>query len=178
MQMEVGLDTGAVFCESRIGITGADTGESLHDRLSQDGAQLLGQNLAALCNCELIPSPQPTDGVTYASKITTEECRINWSAPAEQIALTVRAFAPYPGCFSFWRGKRLKVLFARPAQSSSARDSAPGSIISARNGQLEVQCGLGSLLIEQLQLEGKKKMTSEEFLRGTGLTEGELLTAS
>jgi methionyl-tRNA formyltransferase len=90
----------------------------------------------------------------------------------------VRAFAPYPGCFSFWRGKRLKVLFARPAQSSSARDSAPGSIISARNGQLEVQCGLGSLLIEQLQLEGKKKMTSEEFLRGTGLTEGELLTAS
>jgi methionyl-tRNA formyltransferase len=176
MQMEVGLDTGAVFCETRTPITAADTGESLHDKLSQDGAALISKHLAALCNHQLTPLPQPTEGITYASKITTEECRIDWNASAQQIALTVRAFAPHPGCFSFWRGKRLKILFARPAQNSGAKPTTPGSIINARHGQLEVQCGVGSLLVEQLQLEGKKKMASDEFLRGTGLTEGELLT--
>ncbi len=178
MQMDIGLDTGAVFCESRIRIAGDDTGESLHDKLSQSGAHLLKEHLADICSGAVHATAQPTDGVTYANKITTEECRIDWSAPAEHIARTVRAFAPYPGCFSFWRGKRLKILFARPTHQSHSQQTTPGAIISAGNGQLEIQCGLGALLVEQLQLEGKKKMSTEEFLRGTGLTEGEVLTAS
>jgi methionyl-tRNA formyltransferase len=175
MQMDEGLDTGHVFCEHRVPIKLQDTTATLHDTLARAGADLLASKLEDIVTGALRASPQPTDGVTYATKITTEECKLDWKKGANELSLLIRAFTPYPGCFSFWRGKRLKFHYARALTSSSA--SEPGTVTAASSGRLEIRCGTGALTIEELQLEGKKRMTTEEFLRGTGLTEGEVLTS-
>lgn len=173
MQMDEGLDTGGVFCERRVLIQPRDTGATLHDTLAQLGATALSSELEKIATGSLRATPQASEGVTYAAKITSEECRLDWSKSAEELARLVRAFSPYPGCFSFWRGKRIKFLFARALPGSGAL--VPGSIAVASGGRLEISCGTGLLAVEELQLEGKKRMTTEEFLRGTGLTEGEAL---
>ncbi len=175
MQMDEGLDTGNVFCERRVPIKPHDTTATLHDTLARAGAELLAAELEAIVTGALHATPQPTEGVTYAAKITTEECKLDWKKHADELSLLIRAFTPYPGCFSFWRGKRLKVHYARPIASASAAE--PGTVTVASGGRLEVRCGTGTLAIQELQLEGKKRMTTDEFLRGTGLTEGEVLTS-
>ncbi len=174
MQMDEGLDTGGVFCEHRVAIKSTDTTTTLHDTLATTGAELLSRKLQDIVDGSLRATPQPTDNITYAAKISSEECRIEWNKPADEIARMVRAFSPHPGCFSFWRGKRIKILAARAIAAPSTNPRS-GSITVASSGRLEIRCGLGNLAIDELQIEGKKRMTTEEFLRGTGLTEGELL---
>lgn len=178
MRMDEGLDTGAVYSEFRIPITPADTGSTLHDTLASLGASHIVSTLQQITTGSLQATPQPTEGVTYASKITTEECKIDWSRSARELALAVRAFSPWPGGFTIWRGKRLKILFA--SESKRTHDSAlpPGTIACAQGDRLEIICGNGSALnISDLQLEGKKRMSASEFLRGTAFPEGELLGA-
>ncbi len=173
MRMEEGLDTGPVFSCERTPIYPDDTGSSLHDRLSQLGAQLLARKLRAIVDGELKPSAQSENGITYAAKITGQDCRIDWSASAPVISRSIRAFSSHPGCFSFLREKRLKILNARPVRALHA--TAPGTIITASSERFEVACGEGLLLIHEVQLEGKKRMTSQEFLRGIPLSPGERL---
>jgi methionyl-tRNA formyltransferase len=176
MRMEEGLDTGPVFSCERTSISLAETGSSLHDRLALLGAQLLIRDLRSIVDGEMHAAAQPDEGVTYASKITADDCRIDWSSPAPSIARAIRAFSPHPGCFSFLRDKRLKVLSGRAV---SASHSTPlGTIISVSAERLEVSCGEGLLRIDELQLEGKKRMTSEEFLRGIALSPGERLISA
>ena len=178
MQMDEGLDTGAVYTEHRIPITPSDTGSTLHDKLAALGASHIVPTIQQIATKSLQATPQPAEGVTYASKITTEECKIDWSRPARELALSVRAFSSWPGCFTMWRGKRLKILFA--TQSKRSQDSAlsPGTIACAQGERLEIICGNGSgLNVTDLQLEGKKRMSVSEFLRGAAFPEGELLGA-
>lgn len=171
MRMEEGLDTGPVFSCERAPIHPDETGSSLHDRLSQLGAQLLARELHAIVDGELKPSAQSEDGVTYAAKITGQDCRIDWGNPAPTIARAIRAFSSHPGCFSLLREKRLKILHAKPVRA--LHSAPPGTIITASSERFEVACGEGLLLIDEVQLEGKKRMTSEEFLRGLSLSPGE-----
>jgi methionyl-tRNA formyltransferase len=173
MQMDTGLDTGAVFCEKRLLIRPNDTAGSLHDALAALGASLLVSELEGIVSGSLRASPQPLDGVTYAAKISSEECRIDWNKTSDELALVVRALSPSPAAFSLWRGKRLKIISAHSTPSTTV--ATAGTIVQASNGKLEVGCSSGTLVIDELQLEGKKRMTTEEFLRGTGLTEGEIL---
>ncbi len=173
MRMEEGLDTGPVFACERTPIYPSDTGSSLHDRLSQLGAQLLTRNIRTIVDGKLKPTAQPEEGVTYAAKITAQDCKIDWAASAALVARSVRAFSPHPGCFSFLRDKRLKILSARPVRAQHS--TAPGTIVAASSERLEVSCGEDILRIDEVQLEGKKRMTSEEFLRGIPLSPGERL---
>lgn len=176
MKMDEGLDTGAVYAEIRLTIEPSDTGASLHDKLAALGASSLVARLREILIGSLTATPQPSEGVTYAAKITTEECRIDWNRPARELALSVRAFSPWPGCFTLWRGKRLKILLASESRRQYPPSIPAGTIAYAQGDRLEIVCGAGSSLnVTDLQLEGKKRMGVEEFLRGTTFPEGEVI---
>lgn len=176
MKMDEGLDTGAVYSELKVPIKTSDTGGSLHDTLAHKGAEHLIRSLSGIVTGRCPAIPQTESGVTYASKITTAECKIDWSRNAHQIALSVRALSPWPGSFTTWRGKRLKVLFATPSKRSYNPSTVPGTIVQATSDRLEIVCGEGTaLMLNEVQLEGKKRMQTEEFLRGSALPEGEVI---
>ncbi len=173
MRMDEGLDTGAVYSRQSVPILATDTCQTIHDSLADIGARLLCSDLNAIIEGRSTPVEQPNIGITYANKIAASEGLINWSTSSREIALTVRALSPRPGCFTFWRGERLKILLAHESTFSSETIATPGSVISIHGGYLEVACGSGSLLIEQLQVAGKRQMSTAEFLRGTVLSPGE-----
>lgn len=171
MQMDVGLDTGPVYSRQEIAISDDETCGSLHDKLATLGAELLARDILAITSGALTAVPQPNDGVTYASKVSNAEAAINWGLPAIEIERKVRAFNPYPGAHSLWNGRRLKIFKAKALNHSSSSE-APGTILSAQSEQLEVKCGSGILRIEELQLEGKRRMSSAEFMRGNTVVSG------
>ena len=174
MKMDIGLDTGAVYSSIVLPITSTDTTPMLHDRLSHDGAQLLIKDLSSIVSGTLEAVPQPSIDITYANKITTAECRIDWTRSAEEITRAIRAFSPHPGSFTGWQGKRLKVLQARTASSESSLP--PGTVLASPAGHLVIQCGGGTALrLDEVQLEGKKRMMAADFLRGISIPTGSLL---
>ena len=173
MRMDEGLDTGAIYSRQSVPILATDTCQTIHDSLADIGAKLLCSDLNAIIEGRSTPVEQPNIGITYANKIAASEGLINWRTSSREIALTVRALSPRPGCFTFWRGERLKILLAHESTFSSETIATPGSVISIHGGYLEVACGSGSLLIEQLQVAGKRQMSTAEFLRGTVLSPGE-----
>ena len=176
MAMDEGLDTGAVYRSVSLPILTSDTGGNLHDNLCALGAQTLIKDLPAIIEGTLTATPQPIEGVTYASKLTSEESKIPWTSPAEVIELLIRAFSPWPGCYTMWRGKRLKVLAASSSRRAVPTNTKPGTILHAFGERFEIACGQGtSLTISEVQLEGKKRMAVGEFLRGAAIPEGEVI---
>jgi methionyl-tRNA formyltransferase len=176
MQMDQGLDTGPVFSSQEIAITEDDTAQSLHDTLADTGASLLTRDLPAIVGGVIPATPQPESGVTYASKVTSEECRIDWSLPAARVKRVIQAFTPHPGAFTTLHGKRIK-LFKAKAYSLGDRSNAPlGAIVESSGERLVVQCGEGTLLsLDEIQAEGKKRMLTKDFLRGTTIPCGATL---
>jgi methionyl-tRNA formyltransferase len=177
MQMDVGLDTGAVFATARTPITADDTTPSLHDRLAMLGSQLLVDQLAGIVSGSLTAHPQPNEGVSYAKKITSEECLVSWSSSARELALKIRAFTPHPGCFTTWQERRFKLLLAHETQPlpSDVQNASPGVVVRSSPETLVVKCGEGLLSLDQVQLEGKKRMSINEFLRGSQIPAGTTL---
>jgi methionyl-tRNA formyltransferase len=175
MQMDIGLDTGAVFSEQRIPITDRDTSSSMHDVLAQAGANLLTRDISQIVSGALPPTPQSDVGVTYAKKILNDEAKIDWTKDSNEIVRKIRAFCPFPGCFTSLNGKRLKILNAHPVEIEQSISEDPGAIIQALSDTLTVKCGDGAIRVMELQLEGKKKMTTSEFLRGSNLGVGTVL---
>lgn len=178
MQMDEGLDTGGVFSRATTPISESDTAQTLHDKLSTLGASLLQHDLAAIAQGSLAAAPQEQEGVTYAHKIEASEGLVDWSFPAAQIARRVRALSPHPGCYTFWRGQRMKILFVSARDSAGSGREPPGTVLAASGGAITVSCGTGAVSISQLQLAGKRQMSAEEFLRGTAVSPGEVLTAA
>jgi methionyl-tRNA formyltransferase len=174
MEMEVGLDTGGVFATGRTSIESTDTVGNLHDRLAELGASLLRENINKIAAKEISPIPQPLEGVTYASKITSEEARIDWEHPSEQIDRQVRAFNPYPGAYTIWQNKRIKILQGESISSSDLPNSSavPGEVVSAHSGRLEIATGNGIFRVTSLQLEGKRRVSVTEFLNGNVIAVG------
>lgn len=176
MAMDVGLDTGAVYSRVTLPIGSNDTGGTLHDSLCALGATALVTDLPAIVAGSLKATPQSSEGVTYASKLTAEESRISWSSPSDEIERLIRAFSPWPGCYTMWRGKRLKIISASSSRRPIPQDTKPGTILHAFGERLEIACGHEtSLVIAEVQLEGKKRMAVGEFLRGAALPEGEVI---
>lgn len=176
MRMDEGLDTGAVFSSTEVTISDEDTAQSLHDSLAYAGASLLVRDLGAIVAGSIVAVPQPQEGVTYASKITSEECRIDWSRPAAVIKRTIQAFTPHPGAFTTLHGKRLKVFKATAHSREPRANVSPGTIVESAGDRLVVLCGESSYLaLEEIQAEGKKRLTTKEFLRGTTISCGTLL---
>ena len=166
MQMDAGLDTGAVLLEKRMAIGATETAGELHDRLAAQGGVAIVEALAG----GFTARPQPGDGVTYAAKISPEEARLDWNGPAATLARAVRAFNPVPGAWTLLpNGERLKIL---AAEVSDAR-GAPGAIIDDR---LTIACGSGALRPLLVQRQGKRAMETAELMRGLALKPDERFT--
>jgi methionyl-tRNA formyltransferase len=164
MVMDEGLDTGPVLARAQIPILDRDTTGSLSAKLSWLGAQLLGEVLAGWSRGERTPQPQDESEATYCGPITKNEGEIDWRQPALDIWRRVRAFNPWPGCYTRWRGKALKIIEAAPVDGGVA-EAGEVVALEARAG-FGVGTGDGILGISRVQLEGKRVMSAEEFLRG------------
>ncbi|WP_233846046.1 methionyl-tRNA formyltransferase [Paraburkholderia sp. HD33-4] len=176
MQMDAGLDTGAMISEVRAPISTDDTTATLHDRLAEDGARLIVEALIELERSgKLTSTPQPVDGVTYAEKIAKHEAALDWRRPAAALARQVRAFDPFPGgAGTLDDGSTVKIWAATTAVSSAAgSDKAPGTITEVAPDGVLVACGEGVLRLTQLQKPGGKRLPVREFLAGSPLAAGQ-----
>ena len=161
MQMDAGLDTGAMLLAESTAITGSDTSATLHDRLTDVGARLIVVALDRLAAGTLQPRAQPADGVTYAHKIDKAEAAIDWQAPATAIERRLRAFDPFPGATAVLAGQPVKVWRGRVVPGSGA----PGQVLQADDGRLVLACGEGALELAELQLPGGRRIAAREFLQ-------------
>jgi methionyl-tRNA formyltransferase len=161
MRMAAGLDTGPVLMRQAVPIGAEDTTADLHDRLSALGARLILQALDRLA--DLVPVPQPQDGVTYAAKIDKAEARIDWAQPAVAVDRLIRGLSPFPGAWTDINGERVKLLRSRLAPGQGA----PGQVL----GGFTIACGQGAVEVTEAQREGKRPMPAAEILRGLILPE-------
>jgi len=173
MKMDAGLDTGPILSTRRTPILPEDNSQTLHDRLAHLGAALLVETLPAYTAGKISPQPQPTEGATYAAKIKKEDGKINWQLPAEKILSRLRAFTPWPGAFTFTQtDSKLQLLKIWRAETV-AQSGAAGAILSADKTGIVVGCGSNALRILELQREGGKRLTAEQFLAGHAFKPGE-----
>jgi len=164
MKMDVGLDTGDVAMAERLAITDAMTASDLHDALSPLGGELMVRAMGALERGMLQLKPQPSEGVTYAAKITKAEARIDWNRPAHEVLRHIHGLSPFPGAWCEMplegASQRIKILLCEMAKASGE----PGTVLDDR---LTIACKQGALRILELQRAGKQPMKAEDFLRGT-----------
>ena len=178
MQMDAGLDTGDILLKREIGITPDETGGSLFDKLAQMGAELCVETLQALQDGSVVPVPQGETTTPYASMLTRKSGEIDWSMPAVQIERMVRGLSPWPGAYSYRSGKRIKICRASLAAAggedpaADGGDSAAGELLAGKDS-LCVKTGDGQLVIDEVQPEGKRRMTAAEYLRGYPVQPGE-----
>lgn len=165
MQMEAGLDTGPVRLEDRTACVGKSAG-ALTTELAAMGARLMVKVLADPDAHS--PVPQPEEGVTYAAKISKEEARIDFAAPAAQVERQILAFDPAPGAFFEHAGERIKIRAARAEHG----DGAPGEVL---DDALLVACGAGAIRLLRVQRAGRGEMDARELLRGFALPPGTIL---
>jgi methionyl-tRNA formyltransferase len=167
MLMDTGMDTGPIVSQIIVGIEPQDTTESLSNRLALAGVRLLAETLPLWFDRSLKPQPQDGSKATYTAPITKEDGVINWQMTAEEISRRVRAFYPWPGCYTWWQGKLLKILEAVALHKE--RNLSPGKVIALASGQpavVGVETGDGILGLIRIQLEGKRALTAAEFLLG------------
>src|SRR5574340_810440 len=178
MLIDAGVDTGPILLQRAIPIAEDDTTGSLTARLAVLGANALVEALPLWVQGKITPEPQDDRFASHTHMLQKEDGKIDWSRPAEILARTVRAFTPWPGAYTHWGDRLLKIISARAVQFTSASKGRIGTVgLSAENGKqkLTVTTREGLLTIEKLQLEGKKVMNADEFLRGYAQIVGETL---
>ncbi|OSC54804.1 methionyl-tRNA formyltransferase, partial [Streptomyces sp. 4F] len=170
--IEEGLDSGPVYGTVTETVRPTDTSGDLLTRLAFAGAGLLAATMDGIEDGSLKAVPQPSEGVTLAPKITVEDARIDWSAPALRVDRVVRGCTPAPGAWTTFRGERLKLVQAVPVPDRA--DLAPGQLAAGKNN---VYVGTGSHAVELLwvQAQGKKPMRAADWARGVRIAEGEQL---
>jgi methionyl-tRNA formyltransferase len=158
------MDTGPVLTQRRIPILPHDTTGSLFQKLSGLGAELLMETLPQWLDGKLAPQPQDNDKATYCKMITKEDGLIDWRLPAVELWRRVRAFQPWPGGYTTWQGRTVKIIEAVPLSG----EGTPGKVVTMSHEQaaVGVQTGAGVLGLVQVQLEGKRAMSAAEFVRG------------
>lgn len=166
MQMDAGMDTGPVFTRAQIPINLHDTTGILTDKLARMGARLLVDVLVSWFRGELKPQPQSEVGATYSSTVKKEDGEINWSLLALDIWRRVRAFQPWPGCFTRWRGKQFKIVEAEPLKQRKSVKAGKVIALANEGAAFGVGTGSGILKVTTVQLEGKRVMSAGDFLRG------------
>ncbi len=176
MRMERGLDTGPILLSETLPISPDDTSASLHERLSILGADLWPRALAALERGGLFATPQASQGVLYAKKISKEEARLDWTESAVNLDRKIRGLSPFPGAWFMMEtpqgSLRVKALMSRVETPSLPSDTQAGTVLEKG---LLIACGDGALRLLKLQRHGKKPMMAEDFLRGTPLSPGDRL---
>lgn len=164
MFMDEGMDTGDILLQTEVLIGAKETCQNLHDRLALLGAQLLSKTLGMMKAGDVRPLPQGNSKATYAPSLRKEDGGIDWKGEAAEIDRQIRAFNPWPGAFTKWEGRLLKIC------GGEIRERTPGGkvgmVVWVGSDFIEVETGKGSYLIAEVQLEGRKKMTVREFLSG------------
>ena len=163
MVMDEGLDTGPVLASRSVPLDGTERSPELTERLFLLGAELLEECLPAYLKGELVPSPQPQEGISVVKRFRKEDGDLDWTRPAVELERQVRAFDPWPGSATTWDGKRLEVLEA--SVGAPAVGGAPGTVQRGEAG-IGVATGDGSLLLRRVRLEGRSPTAIEEFVRG------------
>ncbi|WP_068635650.1 methionyl-tRNA formyltransferase [Thauera butanivorans] len=167
MQMDEGLDTGAMLLKRSLPILPTDTTATLHDRLAVLGGECIVAALAGLD--ELKPVPQPAEGVSYAAKIGRAEATVDWRRPAAELERAMRAFDPFPGLASTLRDTVVKFWSAEVIDAAGE----PGTVLAADEAGVVIACGRGALRCTVLQRPGSRRLPAGEFLRGFAVSVGE-----
>ena len=178
MLLDAGIDTGPMLLKRSISIAEDETTGSLTAKLAQLGAQALLDVLPLWIEGRIIPEPQDAQQATHTRMLQKEDGAIRWDRPAAVIARQVRAYTPWPSAYTHWRGKLLKILSAHALSGIPDAAVGPGTVSvreEAAHQVLAIVTGAGLLVVKQLQLEGKKAMSAEEFLRGYTDIIGEVL---
>jgi len=176
MQMDVGMDTGPMLTQRSIKIGDDETAPQLSERLAQLGAEILSETLPRVARGEIAPLTQNDSEATYAPMLKREDGLIDWRLSADQIANRVRAFQPWPGTYANFRGGRITLWRAQDTSPQQAADSSaePGTITNIHASGITVLCGGASaLLIEEVQVEGKRRVSAREFANGARLKPGD-----
>ncbi len=168
MQMDAGLDTGAMLLVEPTAIAPDDTSATLHDRLAALGARLIVEALELAACGGLAPTPQPAEGASYAHKIDKAEAAIDWALPAATLERRLRAFDPFPGASSALGGETLKLWCGTPV----AGHGEPGEVLVASAAGIVVACGTDALRITELQRPGGRRASAAQFLAGLPVEPG------
>jgi methionyl-tRNA formyltransferase len=168
--MDEGMDTGSILLVREVEIKADKTAQELGEQLAEIGGELARETIQGLKEKGLQPIPQDEKGASYAPLLKKADGLIQWEEEAGRIRNQIRGMVPWPVAFTWWKGKRMKLFRGKTCDGAGA----PGEITSIESG-IEVACAKGSLFIEELQLEGGRKMGWKEFTRGHQLTPGERL---
>ena len=167
MLLDEGMDTGPVIAIADLPLTGSETTGELTATLFEMGGALLQENLQPWINGLLRATPQDETTATITRKLERVDGLVHWWEPAETIARKCRAFDPWPGLYTHWQGKSLKLADISAHPGFQTVSVAPGSVVTRGDGRgMNVATGEGFITVNSLQLEGRRVVTGEEFLRG------------
>lgn len=167
MLLDEGMDTGPVIARQEYAMTGEETAGDLTDTLFEQGSGLLASSLEAWVRGELNAEPQDAAEATVSHKLERSDGEADWSLPAEILARQRRAYAPWPGLYTDWADKTLKLVETSVLPEPGGGKDLPGTVVAANGGRgLQVATGAGMLALNRVQLEGKRPVSGEEFLRG------------
>ena len=173
MQMDVGLDTGDMLAKTEIPLDGTETGESLFEKLSVLGGPLLLETLDKIQEGTVQPEKQKEEDSTYAKMLTRDMGELDFTKDALSLERTIRGLNSWPSAYTYYAGKMLKIWGAKVVEEEG--NAVPGEVVKIQKDGFFIQTGKGLLKAEQVQLEGKKKMSAGDFLRGMQMQPGEKL---
>ncbi len=175
MKIDPGLDTGDILLQRETEIGDQDTTETLSERLSVMGADLMVETLRGIERGEITARPQDPHLATLGPMLKKEDGRIDWKLKADEISRRVRGLRPWPGAYASFRDKTLHIWSATPSPAPAPCGLEPGGLL-AQHGALSVICGGGTVLeVKELQLEGRRRLSARDFLNGVRLAPGEKL---
>ena len=172
MQMDKGLDTGDILFQKKVPISPEETGESLFDKLALTGSSLVVEALEKIEKGEVSPVKQDEEKSSYAKMLKKETGKMDFSKSAVELERLVRGLYPWPSAYTFYQGKQLKIW---RSEADPALAGEPGRVEQVTKDAVYVGTGKGCLIIKELQLEGKKRMSAKEFLLGKSFEPGEML---
>ncbi len=179
MHMAAGLDTGDMIIKEEVPLSKDETAGSLHDKLADIGGPLLLKALDLIEKGEAPRIPQDESQATYVSTIDKSFGNVDFSEPAEKLERFLRGLDPWPSAFTKLNGKNLKLFKGEVKEAGSLpeeyKNAVPGTVVSVSQDSFDILCGEGIISIKQLQLEGKKRMDTADFLRGYVITPGTVL---
>lgn len=174
-QMDEGIDTGDILYKKSISIADDDNYETLHDKLMRLGGEAVTETLSLLEQGKLTPEKQQDGLSSYAPLIEKSLGKIDFSKSAAELDRLIRGLTPWPSAFTDYRGKQLKIWRAVPVREENTSGCEPGEVLKVEKDCVTVAAGEGALRILELQLEGKKRMSTHDFLLGVKLQQGEIL---
>jgi methionyl-tRNA formyltransferase len=174
MKIDAGMDTGDVLVKKRVPLTVDITAGELESMLAALGAQLLIPTLQGYLSGEIVPKPQPDEGVSYAPMIKRSDGRIDWTEEAQRVHNRIRAMNPRPGAYFRWHGKEVRIWSSSCPHDRKA-DEAPGTVVGIDDDGIAIACAGGTLVCAlQMQLPNRKRLAAREFANGVRLEQGEM----